>query len=187
MRPLVLCPQGSLGLEPPIKCEELQAPLLAGFEAGTVFLGTCALPRNPVSSKKPSSSLAWGMEYGRSTICGKEKRNHNPASSLTSKLPGLSEPSCPVPKMLLWCAVIMGSALKSISWQGNITINIIIAMLRPEKAEGCRLGVQWLWQSWEDPLEKRMATHSSILAWRIPWTERVAWGAIVHGVTKSWT
>ena len=24
---------------------------------------------------------------------------------------------------------------------------------------------------WEDPLEKQMATHSSILAWRIPWTE----------------
>ena len=24
---------------------------------------------------------------------------------------------------------------------------------------------------WEDPLEKRMATHSSILAWRIPWAE----------------
>ena len=25
--------------------------------------------------------------------------------------------------------------------------------------------------SWEDPLEKEMATHSSILAWRAPWTE----------------
>ena len=24
---------------------------------------------------------------------------------------------------------------------------------------------------WEDPLEKKMATHSSILAWRIPWME----------------
>ena len=24
---------------------------------------------------------------------------------------------------------------------------------------------------WEDPLEKEMATHSSILAWKIPWTE----------------
>ena len=24
---------------------------------------------------------------------------------------------------------------------------------------------------WEDPLEKGMATHSNILAWRIPWTE----------------
>ena len=26
--------------------------------------------------------------------------------------------------------------------------------------------------SWEDPLEKGMATHSSILAWEIPWTEK---------------
>ena len=25
--------------------------------------------------------------------------------------------------------------------------------------------------SWEDPLEKEMATHSSILAWEIPWTD----------------
>ena len=25
---------------------------------------------------------------------------------------------------------------------------------------------------WEDPLEKEMATHSSILVWRIPWTEK---------------
>ena len=25
--------------------------------------------------------------------------------------------------------------------------------------------------AWEDPLEKEMATHSSILVWRIPWTE----------------
>ena len=24
---------------------------------------------------------------------------------------------------------------------------------------------------WEDPLEKKMATHTSILAWKIPWTE----------------
>ena len=26
--------------------------------------------------------------------------------------------------------------------------------------------------SWEDPLEKRVATHSSILAWEIPWAEK---------------
>ena len=26
--------------------------------------------------------------------------------------------------------------------------------------------------SWEDPLEKGMATHSSMLAWRIPWKEK---------------
>ena len=28
-----------------------------------------------------------------------------------------------------------------------------------------------LYLGWEDPLKKGMATHSSILAWRIPWTE----------------
>ena len=39
---------------------------------------------------------------------------------------------------------------------------------------------------WEDPLEKGMATQSSILAWRIPWTDGV-WQDTVHGVTKSWT
>ena len=37
---------------------------------------------------------------------------------------------------------------------------------------------------WEDPLEKGMATHSSILAWRIP-MNREAWQATVRGVTKS--
>ena len=56
---------------------------------------------------------------------------------------------------------------------------------------------------WGDPLENRMATHSSILAWRIPWTEdpgeshgqrnlenpmdRGAWRATVHEVAKSQT
>ena len=39
---------------------------------------------------------------------------------------------------------------------------------------------------WEDPLEKEMATHSSIIAWKIP-MNRGAWWATVPGVTKSWT
>ena len=38
----------------------------------------------------------------------------------------------------------------------------------------------------EDPLEKEMATHSSILAWEIPWTEEPG-GLQVHGVAKSQT
>ena len=37
----------------------------------------------------------------------------------------------------------------------------------------------------EDSLKEEMATHSSILAWRIPWTED--WRATVHGVTMSQT
>ena len=38
---------------------------------------------------------------------------------------------------------------------------------------------------WEDPLEKGKATHSSILAWRMPWTEET--GGLVHGVAKCGT
>ena len=34
---------------------------------------------------------------------------------------------------------------------------------------------------WKDPLEKGMATHSSILAWRIPWTEEAA------GLQSTWS
>ena len=36
----------------------------------------------------------------------------------------------------------------------------------------------------EDPLEKEMATCSSILAWKIPWTEEPDWWAIAHGVAS---
>ena len=49
-----------------------------------------------------------------------------------------------------------------------------------------------MWDTWvrslgqEDPLEKEMATHSSILAWKIPWMKEP--GRLpVHGVAKSWT
>ena len=39
---------------------------------------------------------------------------------------------------------------------------------------------------WEDPLEEGMATHSSILAWRIS-MDRGVWQAIIHGAAESWT
>ena len=46
-----------------------------------------------------------------------------------------------------------------------------------------------MWKTWvrslgqEDPLEKEMATHTSILAWRIPWTEEPGGLSIVHSVS----
>ena len=39
---------------------------------------------------------------------------------------------------------------------------------------------------WEDPLEEGMATHFSVLAWRIP-IDRGTWQASVQRVAKSWT
>ena len=42
----------------------------------------------------------------------------------------------------------------------------------------------WVWSlGWEDPLEEGMATHFSILAWRLS-MDRGAWGAAVPGVAK---
>ena len=38
----------------------------------------------------------------------------------------------------------------------------------------------------EDSLEKGMATHSSILAWRIPWTEEPG-GLQIHRIARNWT
>ena len=41
-----------------------------------------------------------------------------------------------------------------------------------ESKESSQMQETWiLFLGWEDSLEKRMVTHSSILAWRIPWTE----------------
>ena len=39
--------------------------------------------------------------------------------------------------------------------------------------------------SWEEPLEKEMDAHSSILAWRIPWTKEP--GGLQFIAAKSWT
>ena len=44
----------------------------------------------------------------------------------------------------------------------------------------------WVWfLGWEDLLEQEMVTHSSIITWKIPWTE--AWRATVQGFAKSQT
>ena len=55
---------------------------------------------------------------------------------------------------------------------------------QPAGTGDAKMWVQSLGQ--EDPLEKGMATHSSILAWRIPWTEEPG-GLLVCGVTKCQT
>ena len=54
------------------------------------------------------------------------------------------------------------------------------------KESACNVETQVRFLGQEDPLEKRMATHSSILTWRIPSKEETGrlWSM---GVTKSWT
>ena len=47
---------------------------------------------------------------------------------------------------------------------GGFLVKNLLAM---QELQETRVGSM----GWEDPLEQEMATHSSILAWRIPWTE----------------
>ena len=54
------------------------------------------------------------------------------------------------------------------------------------KESSCNAGDPSLTPGLENPLEKQKATHSSILAWRIPWTVQFM-ESTVHGVAKSQT
>ena len=54
---------------------------------------------------------------------------------------------------------------------GNITKNVGLPWWLEVQASASNVGDLGLILGREDPLEKEMATHSSILAWRIPWTE----------------
>ena len=64
-------------------------------------------------------------------------------------------------------------ASQVVQWEKNL----------PATKETQEIWVKFLGR--EDPLEEGMATHSSIPAWRIPWTG--AWQATVHVVTESRT
>jgi len=39
--------------------------------------------------------------------------------------------------------------------------------------------------SWEDPLEKEMAAHSSIVVWKIPWTEKPGVARVGHSLATK--
>ena len=54
------------------------------------------------------------------------------------------------------------------------------------KESSCQAGDAGLILGWEDPLEKETATHSSIFAWEILWTEEPG-GLQSMGLQKSWT
>ena len=67
--------------------------------------------------------------------------------------------------------------LYSLSLHCGSTVKNLPAMQEPLEVRVWSLG-------WEDPLEESMATHSSILAWRIPWTEEL--GKLHSSVKESW-
>ena len=65
-------------------------------------------------------------------------------------------------------------------------INLYVLFSLWEQEEDCLQETQVQSLGQEHPLEKGMAVHSSILAWRIP-MDRGAQQATAHGITNSWT
>ena len=72
----------------------------------------------------------------------------------------------------------------SYKWYVNIIIGTCSVVKESTVQETKETRVQSL--GWKDPLEKGMATHSSILAWRVS-MDRGAWCTTAHGFSKSWT
>ena len=52
----------------------------------------------------------------------------------------------------------------------QMTVKVGFPCVSAGKESSCNTGDLGSTLGWEDPLEKGKATHSSILAWRIPWT-----------------
>ena len=65
--------------------------------------------------------------------------------------------------ILIFCCKILTKILVGIPWQLNGQDSVL------QLQENQEMGICFL--GWEDSLEEGMATHTSILAWRIPWTE----------------
>ena len=64
-----------------------------------------------------------------------------------------------------------GSTLKKNRVSRDKKLEVVFHGDPESKESACNVDTQICFLGQEDPLEKRMATHSSILAWRIPWTE----------------
>ena len=101
------------------------------------------------------------------------------AGHLGSGVHGLSYPKA--------CGIFSGSgrsAGKGIGYPLQCSWAFLVAQMVKNLSSIWETWVRSL--GWEDPLGEDMATHSSILAWRIP-MDRGAWQATAHRVTKSQT
>ena len=74
-----------------------------------------------------------------------------------------------IPFFILEIAFVLKSALSEINIATLASQVALVVKNPPSTAGDIRVSVQSL--GWEDPLEEGTAAHSSVLAWRIPWTE----------------
>ena len=148
-----------------------------------------------------SSTLAWKIpwmeEPGRLQSMGSQRVGHNWATSLSLFTgEGNGNPlQCSCLENLrdggAWWAAVYGIAqsrtrLKWLSSSSSSSTypwaSLVVQRLKRLPA----MRETWVSLGWEDPLEKEMATHSSILAWRIPWTEEPGGLQSTGSQSRTW-
>ena len=78
----------------------------------------------------------------------------------------------------MWsCFWRVSSRIPSFLVWGSTTLPLTYSLVAQEVKSLPAIQETWVWSALgrEDPLKKGMATHSSLLAWRIPWTEEPGW------------
>ena len=174
----------------PLDCKEIQ-PVHPKGDQSWVFIGRIdAEAETPILwlphakcwliGKDPDAGRDWGQEEKRTTedeIAGWHHRLDGHEFEWT---PGVGDG-----QEGLACCNSWGCKESDMTERLNRTemmASLVVQMVKSLPA------IQETWvQSldWKDPLEKRIATHSSILACRIPWMEEP--GRLVYGITKSQT
>ena len=143
---------------------------------GGCWLSSMGHPQSPLQ-RNPSPGLVGGEEEGlhggRSQ--GQWNQTSESGSGHTDHSAGLEQSGQPLIPQSYWEGYIFAYTISEASLLAQLVKNL------PAIPETWVLSL-----GWEDPLKEGMATHSSILAWRIP-TAGGAWQATVHGFAKSWT
>ena len=107
------------------------------------------------------------MSIQEENMCKRSISLHSSTSPLSWRLVWNICPEC-LPSVMRDKPLASGTA-NSRSCFSRYRASLVVQMIKKphtvQEMQVCSLG-------WEDPLEEGMAAHSSILAWRIPWTEQ---------------
>ena len=137
----------------------------------------------------PTMQETWVQSLGQEDPLEKEMAAHS--SILAWRIPWTEEPgrlqSMGLQSRNDWATNVQGcTALRNASQVLFSFCGCCGASLTVQKVKNLpAMRETWLWSLGQvDPLKKGMATHSSILQWRVP-TGRRPWWAAVHGVSKQ--
>ena len=86
---------------------------------------------------------------------------------------------------LRWYKQALGLPAWFVTWFASTWASLVDQIVKNPPA----MQETWVWSlGWEDPLENEMETHSSILAWSIPWTEEPGWlhSTELHRIGHGW-